>query len=126
MLNGDAGSLVAGLRELKRGHPHLRNAARPSKGMGLAVSGGVSGCRAGRAFLNVDHRGRASKCVEFQEPEDHAGDLGREDGREVLARLRTIQAANRCRSCWSSARGEVEGLYGLKGFVSALPRLVRS
>jgi len=114
------------LLELRRRHPGVRSGNSFLTQMDQAFSGGVSGCRAGRAFLNVDHQGRASKCVEFQEPEDHAGDLGREDVRDVMARLRTIQAANRCRSCWSSARGEIEGLYGLKGFVGALPRLVRS
>lgn len=114
------------LLDLRRRHPGVRSGAYFLTQMDRAFSGGVAGCRAGRAFLNVDHKGRASKCVEFQQPEDQAGDLGREDVREVVARLRRIQEANACRSCWSSARGEVEGLYGLKGFVSALPQLVRS
>lgn len=114
------------LLDLRRRHPGVRSGAYFLTQMDQAFSGGVSGCRAGRAFLNVDHQGRASKCVEFQQPDDHAGDLGRDDVRQVVARLRRIQETNRCRSCWSSARGEVESLYGLKGFVSALPHLVRS
>jgi MoaA/NifB/PqqE/SkfB family radical SAM enzyme len=114
------------LLDLRRGHAGVRSGNHFLTQMDQAFSSGVSGCRAGRAFLNVDHQGRASKCIEFQEPADQAGNLGREDAREVMARLRSIQAANNCRACWSSARGEVEGLYGLRGFVSALPRLVRS
>ncbi len=114
------------LLDLRRHQPAVRSGVAFLAQMDQAFSGGVAGCRAGRAFLNVDHRGRASKCIEFQKPEDHAGDLGQEDVREVVARLRRIQDANTCRACWSSTRGEVESLYGLKGFVSGLPHLVRS
>ncbi|HLA77103.1 MAG TPA: radical SAM protein [Vicinamibacteria bacterium] len=113
------------LLDLRRRHPAVRSGVSFLAHMDRALTGGIAGCRAGRAFLNVDHRGRASKCIEFQQPEDHAGDLGREDVREVVARLRKIQETNACRACWSSARGEVESLYGIKGFVAALPHLVR-
>jgi hypothetical protein len=116
------------LLALKRRHPGLRSSAAYLGEMDRALAGGVPGCRAGRAFLNIDHRGRASKCVEFQRPEDRVGDLS-EDGADALAllpRLRRMQEANTCRACWYSFRGEVEGLYGLKGLARALPFLVRA
>ncbi len=40
---------------------------------------------------------------------------------EVLPRLRRIHAANDCRACWMASRGEVEGLYTVRGLLQALP-----
>jgi MoaA/NifB/PqqE/SkfB family radical SAM enzyme len=120
--------LAAPLLALKRRHPSLRNSAAYLGEMDRALDGGVPGCRAGRAFVNIDHRGRVTKCVEFQRPEDRAGDLS-EDGADALALLpglRRMQEANTCRACWYSFRGEVEALYGLRGLARALPLLVRA
>jgi MoaA/NifB/PqqE/SkfB family radical SAM enzyme len=124
---GRPGSLGRELLALKRRQPSLRSSASYLAEMDRAVGEGVPGCRAGRAFLNVDHRGRVSKCVEFQRPEDRAGDLSEEgaDALAVLPRLRRIQEANTCRACWYAFRGEVEGLYGLRGLARAVPLLVR-
>ena len=124
VLNGDAASLVARLRELKRRHPHLRNAAPALEGMGLAVSGGVPGCLAGKAFFNVDHRGRASKCVEFRAEPDRVGTLTEEAACRVRPRLRAAHEANACRACWYASRAEVEALYTVRGFLSGLRTLV--
>jgi MoaA/NifB/PqqE/SkfB family radical SAM enzyme len=124
VLNGDAPSLVARLRELKRLYPHLRNAATALEGMGAALSGGKGGCLAGKAFFNVDHRGRASKCVEFRGEPDRVGDLTREAASRVRPRLRAAHAANACRACWYASRAEVEALYTVRGFLSGLRTLV--
>jgi len=118
--------LGASLLELKRRHPHLRSSAAFLGRMPQALREGVPGCLAGRAFLNVDHRGRASQCIEFTRPEDVAGDLRREDLEAVLPRLRERQAANTCRACWYASRGEVEALYTVRGLVGALPGLLRA
>jgi MoaA/NifB/PqqE/SkfB family radical SAM enzyme len=118
--------LSARLIELKRRHPHLRSSAGFLGHLPQALREGVPGCLAGRAFLNVDHRGRASQCIEFTRPEDAAGDLRREDLGAVLPRLRERQAANTCRACWYASRGEVEALYTVRGLVGALPALVRA
>ena len=87
VLNGDASGLVSRLRELGRRHPHLRSAPPALSAMGQAMSGGVAGCLAGRAFFNVDHRGRVSKCVEFRGAGDRAGraSLGHGRGPEAAA-----------------------------------------
>lgn len=90
-----------------------------------ALDGGVPGCQAGRAFFNVDHRGRVSKCIEFQGPNDLAGDLTSDRADVVLPRLRRESETNACRSCWHSSRGEIEGLYTVRGLLDRLPGLVK-
>jgi MoaA/NifB/PqqE/SkfB family radical SAM enzyme len=124
LLDGEAGAVVARLRELRRRHPALRGASPALDGIGQAVSGGVPGCLAGRAFFNVDHRGRVTKCVEFRRPEDEAGTLPADGTEGVRARLRAAQAANDCRACWYASRAEVESLYTVRGFLSGLRTLV--
>ena len=125
-LPGDLGGVGARLSELRGRHPNLRVGSFFLDRIEQALLGGVPGCQAGRAFFNVDERGRVSKCVEFRRPFDRAGDLSRESFREVLPRLREIHARNDCRACWMASRGEVEGLYTVRGLLSALPALVRA
>ena len=125
-LGGGEAGLSSRLLAKKRAHRNLRSSARYLARFDEALVSGVGGCQAGRAFLNVDHRGRVSKCVEFQGQADRVGDLTRERWRDVAPRLRGVSDANACRSCWYASRGEVEGLYSARGLVSALPALVRS
>lgn len=122
---GGAGGLAARLREMKSRHPNLRTGSFFLDRFDQALAVGVPGCQAGRAFFNVDHRGRVSKCLEFQGPEDECGDLSRDPIAAVLPRLRAAQAANTCRACWYGSRGEVEGLYTVRGFLGGLTSLVR-
>jgi len=88
------------------------------------VRGGVPGCLAGKAFFNVDHRGRASKCLEFRGVPDRVGTLPGDTAGRVRTRLRAAQARNDCRACWYASRAEVEALYTLRGFLSGLKTLV--
>jgi MoaA/NifB/PqqE/SkfB family radical SAM enzyme len=125
-LGGKESGLSVRLLALKRAHRNLRSSARYLARFDEALVSGIGGCRAGRAFVNVDHRGRISKCVEFQGEGDRVGDLTRESWPEVAPRLRGVSDANACRSCWYASRGEVEGLYSARGLVAALPGLVRS
>jgi MoaA/NifB/PqqE/SkfB family radical SAM enzyme len=113
------------LRKLKAAHPNLRTSDFFVDHVEQALGGGVPACRAGRSFFNVDHRGFASKCLEFRAPDDRAGDAATEAASSVLERLLERNAENRCQACWMSARGEVEGLYTWRGFVSGLGSLVR-
>ncbi len=117
--------LGARLRELKARHPNLRIGAYSLSRMDEALTTGVSGCRAGQAFFNVDHHGRVSKCVEFRGPEDRVGALEEEGVGPVMARLKTVHAKNDCKACWYASRGEVEGLYTFRGLLGALPGLLR-
>jgi MoaA/NifB/PqqE/SkfB family radical SAM enzyme len=118
--------VAEGLRELKGRHPNLRAGSYFLSRIDEAFGGGVGGCRAGQAFFNVDNHGRVSKCVEFRGPEDRVGRIDEEGISKVLDRLKSIHAANHCRSCWYAYRGEVEGLYTLRGFLGALPGLLRA
>jgi len=123
VLNGDTVAVVSRLRELRRLHPHLRGAGLAPEGMGQAVSGGVPGCLAGRAFFNVGHQGRVTKCVEFRGAADVAGALPADGADRVRARLRDAQAVNKCRA-WYSSRAEIESLYTVSGFLGELRTLV--
>jgi MoaA/NifB/PqqE/SkfB family radical SAM enzyme len=125
-LGGKESGLSARLLALKGQHRNLRSSARYLARFDEALASGIGGCQAGRAFVNVDHRGRISKCVEFQGEGDRVGDLTRESWSQVAPRLRGVSDANACRSCWYSSRGEIEGLYSARGLVAALPALVRS
>ena len=118
--------LGARLLALKRRHPHLRSSAWFLGRLPQALREGVPGCAAGRAFLNVDHRGRVSRCIEFTRPEDRAGDLRAEGLDAVLPRLRAVHAQNDCRACFYSSRGEVEALYTVRGLMGGLRALVRA
>jgi MoaA/NifB/PqqE/SkfB family radical SAM enzyme len=124
LLNGQASAVVSRLRELRRRHPHLRSAGPALESMGEAVSGGVPGCLAGRAFFNVDHRGRVSKCVEFRGAADRVGALPEDPASAVRPRLRAAHAANDCRACWYASRAEIESLYTVRGFLAGLRTLV--
>jgi MoaA/NifB/PqqE/SkfB family radical SAM enzyme len=124
VLNGDASGLVSRLRELGRRHPHLRSAAPALSGMGHAMTGGVAGCLAGRAFFNVDHSGRVSKCVEFRGVADRLGELPSDTAAVLKPRLRAAHSANDCRACWYASRAEIESLYTVRGFLGGLKTLV--
>jgi len=124
---GESGAAVAArLRDLKGRHPNLRTSHFFLEHLDAALAGGVSGCQAGRAFFNVDHRGQVSKCLEFRGPADRAGNFLDDAPSAVLARLRAIHASNTCGACWYTSRGEVEGLYTLRGFLGGVTALVRA
>jgi MoaA/NifB/PqqE/SkfB family radical SAM enzyme len=121
-----AGGLASRLREIRDRHPNLR-----VRGVGLdriekALEGGVPGCQAGRRFFNVDHRGRLSKCLEFQGEEDRVGSILSDGLTALLPRLRARHEANGCQACWYASRAEVEALYTVRGFVEGVAELVRS
>jgi MoaA/NifB/PqqE/SkfB family radical SAM enzyme len=125
-LNGDAAALTASLRSLKSSHPNLRTSLTVLDRLGEAMRGGVPGCAAGRAFFNVDHRGRVSKCLEFRAPADRLGTLGEDSLGVLRPRLRAAAAANDCRACFYASRAEVETLYTARGLLSGLRTLVLS
>jgi len=118
--------LAERLRLLKSEHPNLRAGSYFLSRLDESLAAGVGSCRAGQAFFNVDHHGQVSKCVEFRGPEDRVGRLEEEGISKVMGRLKVVHAANECRSCWYASRGELEGLYTLRGLLGALPGLLRA
>ena len=86
------------------------------------LGGGVPGCRAGRAFFNIDERGDAAICVERRARP--VANLYRDDVGTIRRRLRQAGRDNTCRQCWYNCRGEIEGLYDPVGLVKSLPTLL--
>jgi MoaA/NifB/PqqE/SkfB family radical SAM enzyme len=84
--------------------------------------GGIPGCRAGRAFFNIDETGDVAVCVERRS--QPVGNLFRDDLRDLLARLKADGTGNQCRGCWYNCRGEVESLYHPMGVLQSLPTLL--
>ncbi len=85
------------------------------------LNGGVPGCRAGRAFFNIDENGDVAICVERRN--SPVGNLYRDDIRHVERRLRIAARGNDCRDCWYNCRGEVECLYHPVSLARSLPTL---
>jgi hypothetical protein len=123
--SGGSGRLSSGLLALKKARPALRSSRAYLSRFDEARGTGVGSCRAGRAFLNVDHRGRVSQCIEFTGEAHCAGELRTGSGPDAYGRLRQITEGNACRQCWSAARGEVEVLYTVRGFADAVGLLWR-
>ena len=116
-LDGDAAACGRAARAEAPAPPPAQRRARLD-GLGRALSGGVRGCMAGRAFFNVDHRGRVSKCVEFRGPGDRVGSCPADRRGPVRPRLRARHGRNDCRACWYASRAEVECLYTVRGFLA--------
>ncbi len=123
---GGTNGLGERLREIRRHHRNLRTAGGVLEQLEQALNGGVPGCQAGRAFFNVDHRGRLSKCLEFQGDEDRVGSLADGGLAPLLPRLKARHEANGCQACWYASRAETEALYTMRGFFGGLADLVRS
>ncbi len=87
-----------------------------------ALNGGVSGCRAGTAFFNIDSLGQVTICVERRA--QPVGNLYDDDEQDLIRRLRRDGKANHCQRCWYNCRGEVEMLYHPVGLMRSLPTLL--
>ncbi len=82
---------------------------------------GLAGCKAGKAFLNIDNFLNVARCVETRS--ESIGNLKTDPIEKLLERLHRQQEENTCTKCWYNCRGETESLYNLKGLVSKLPAL---
>ena len=83
--------------------------------------GGIDGCKAGRAFFNIDSTGDIAICVDRKG--SPVANLYRDDVQEICRRLWKTSKGNTCRGCWYNCRGEVESLYSPKSLVASLPTL---
>jgi MoaA/NifB/PqqE/SkfB family radical SAM enzyme len=73
------------------------------------LQGGVPGCKAGRAFFNIDETGDIAICVEKRERP--VANLYRDHITVIRQRLAAAARGNACTGCWYNCRGEVESLY---------------
>jgi len=80
---------------------------------------GVAGCKAGRAFFNIDNYGNAAVCVEKRH--EPVGNLLHDGTRNIFRALKAASTGNPCTACWYNCRGEVESLYEPAGLLRALP-----
>ncbi len=83
------------------------------------LNGGVSNCRAGRAFFNIDSTGDIAICVENR-PTPIAN-LISDTQYKIRDALRTASKNNDCTCCWYNCRGEVESLYKPRSLMMSLP-----
>jgi hypothetical protein len=119
-LGAEGARLARELRELRKRHPHLRSPTSVIDGLEGALRDGVPGCQSGRAFFNVDHRGRVSRCMEFRQQPDLVGSLAEEPLGRLRPRLRQAAAGRDCRACYYASRAEVESLFSVRGFLGGL------
>jgi MoaA/NifB/PqqE/SkfB family radical SAM enzyme len=101
----------ARLVELKRRHAHFMTFTGYLEGIDGYLDGSArTPCWAGERFLNVDHLGDVSPCIEKLEL--RVGNLRRDPWAIVAARLAALDEPKRCRDCWTSCRGFVEEMSG--------------
>jgi MoaA/NifB/PqqE/SkfB family radical SAM enzyme len=83
------------------------------------LGGGIPGCKAGRAFFNIDSTGDIAVCVENKHRP--VANLYRDSQHVIRDRLRTASKNNPCQCCWYNCRGEVESLYRPRSLLQSLP-----
>lgn len=106
----------AALVALKRRHPHFLSFTGYLEGIDVFLAHGHGGpaprtpCWAGDRFLNIDHLGDVSPCIEKLHL--RAGNLVREPWSVISARLAALAEPRTCTDCWTSCRGFVEEMSG--------------
>jgi MoaA/NifB/PqqE/SkfB family radical SAM enzyme len=104
----DTGAL---LLELKRRYPHFIAFTGYLEGVDAFLHGEPRRpCTAGRRFLNIDHLGWVSPCIEKLHLK--AGNLRRDPWSVVVARLRELEEPKTCTDCYTSCRGFVDEMAG--------------
>jgi MoaA/NifB/PqqE/SkfB family radical SAM enzyme len=110
----------ARLLDLKRRWPNFHSSRWFLARFDQYLTQGIPRCGAGTRFLNIDHCGIVSRCVE--EMDQPVGSVLDAPIETLLDRLRQVARNDgRCRACWYNCRGEVEALYSLRGFIEQLP-----
>jgi MoaA/NifB/PqqE/SkfB family radical SAM enzyme len=112
-------SVVQRLLSLKRQYPNFLSNRHFLSQFDAALNGGVPGCRAGRAFFNIDSCGDVAICVE--ERARPVANLYQDSMADIRRALRGAACGNACTDCWYNCRGEVEMLYDAVGIWRSLP-----
>lgn len=118
----DDGAVSPRLLELRAKYPNFLSNPGYLKRFDEFLDEGIDGCRAGRAFFNIDSTGDVAICVE-RRPRPVAN-LYRDSAAVIDKRLRAGSRDNRCRDCWYNCRGEVESLYAPGPLLHSLPTLL--
>jgi MoaA/NifB/PqqE/SkfB family radical SAM enzyme len=102
----------ARLLALKKQFPHFITFSGYLEAIDRFLDGDVrTPCWAGERFLNVDHMGDVSPCIEKL----HlcAGNLRRDPWDQIAARLRSYEETKACTNCMTACRGFVEEMSGV-------------
>jgi MoaA/NifB/PqqE/SkfB family radical SAM enzyme len=102
----------ARLLALKEKYPHFMSFSGYLAGIDTFLAGNVRApCFAGERFLNIDHLGDVSPCIE--KLNWTAGNLVREPYAVIASRLAAMDRVKSCTDCWTSCRGFVEEMSGM-------------
>ena len=97
---------------LKQRYPHFITFTGYLEAIDRFLVGDVrTPCWAGERFMNVDHLGEVSPCIEKLHL--RAGNLRRDPWSLVSARLRSYEETKGCTSCMTACRGFVEEMSGM-------------
>jgi len=118
--NGPVGTR---LTELRRRWPNFLSNPYYLRRFDDHLAGGVPGCKAGRAFFNIDSAGGVAVCVERKAAP--IANLHTDSAAVIHQRLRAASRDNPCTACWYNCRGEVESLYSARGLWNSLPTLLK-
>lgn len=100
------------LLALKAKYPHFITFSGYLEGIDPFLRGEASQrCTAGVRFLNIDHRGEVSPCIEKLHLS--AGNIRRDPWPILFERLSGLQQTKRCADCHTSCKGFVEEMSGL-------------
>jgi len=99
------------LLDLKHRYPHFVSFTGYLEGVDRFLNGEVrSPCWAGERFLNIDHMGEVSPCIEKLHLS--VGNLRRDPWSVVAEKLAALEETKHCTSCYTSCRGFVEEMSG--------------
>ena len=102
----------ADLLALKKRFAHFMTFTGYLEGIDAHLAGNTrSPCWAGERFLNIDHLGDVSPCIEKLNL--RAGNIVREPWSVISQRLRALEEPKTCTDCWTSCRGFVEEMSGV-------------
>ena len=118
----DNGAVSPQLLELRQRWKNFLSNPYYLKRFDKFLTGGIGGCRAGKAFFNIDSTGDIAICVERRHIP--VANLHRHSSQAIHKLLQAASRTNRCKSCWYNCRGEVESLYSLGGLFRSLPTLL--
>jgi len=107
------------LLELRKKYPNFLSNPHFLGSFDQYFDGGVPGCRAGRAFFNIDSVGDVAICVEQRATP--VANLYRHSARQIVEALRARSKGNACIDCWYNCRGETESLYKPGSLIESLP-----
>jgi MoaA/NifB/PqqE/SkfB family radical SAM enzyme len=105
-------NIGARLLELKQKYPHFVTFSGYLEAIDRFLEGDVrTPCWAGERFLNVDHMGDVSPCIEKLHLK--AGNLRRDPWVMIAERLRSYEETKNCTDCMTACRGFVEEMSGM-------------